>query len=100
MVLPHRRDLRTEPIRGNVDTRLEKLRAGSYDALIMAAAVLKRLGVSPPHCTPLDPGEFAPAEGEGVLAGEPRQADRGLPEVLRAVGHARTGSWRLAVRAF
>ena len=100
MVLTHRPDLRTEPIRGNVDTRLEKLRAGSYDALIMAAAGLKRLGLSPPHCTPLDPDEFVPAVGQGVLAVEARQADRELLEVLRAVDDTRTRLAALAERAF
>jgi len=72
MVLAGRPDLRTEAIRGNVDTRLEKLRAGAYDALIMAAAGLKRLGLSPAHCTPLDLAEFVPAVGQGVLAVEAR----------------------------
>jgi hydroxymethylbilane synthase len=100
MVLASRPDLRTEPIRGNVDTRLEKLRGGAYDALIMAAAGLKRLGLSPPHCTPLDPSEFVPAVGQGVLAIEARQADRELLELLRAVDDTRTRLAALAERAF
>jgi hydroxymethylbilane synthase len=100
MVLTRRPDLRTEPIRGNVETRLEKLRAGAYDALIMAAAGLKRLGLSPPHCTPLDPAEFVPAVGQGVLAVEARQADRELLELLRGVDDTRTRLAALAERAF
>ena len=100
MVLAARPDLRTEPIRGNVDTRLEKLRAGAYDALIMAAAGLKRLGLSPPHCTPLDPAEFVPAVGQGVLAVEARQADRELLELLRGLDDTRTRLAALAERAF
>jgi hydroxymethylbilane synthase len=100
MVLARRPDLRTEPIRGNVDTRLEKLRAGAYDALIMAAAGLKRLGLSPSHATPLDPAEFVPAVGQGVLAVEARQADRELLEVLRALDDTRTRLAALAERAF
>jgi hydroxymethylbilane synthase len=100
MVLARRPDLRTEPIRGNVDTRLEKLRAGAYDAIIMAAAGLKRLGLSPPHRTPLDPAEFVPAVGQGVLAVEARQADRELLELLRAVDDTRTRLAALAERAF
>ena len=100
MVLARRPDLRTEPIRGNVDTRLEKLRAGAYDALIMAAAGLKRLGLSPPHATALDPAEFVPAVGQGVLAVEARQADRELLELLRALDDTRTRLAALAERAF
>ena len=100
MVLAWRPDLRTEPIRGNVDTRLEKLRAGAYDALVMAAAGLKRLGLNPAHATPLDPGEFVPAVGQGVLAVEARQADRELLELLRVVDDTRTRLAAMAERAF
>jgi len=100
MVLARRPDLRTEPIRGNVETRLGKLRAGDYDALVMAAAGLKRLGLNPAHATPLDPVEFVPAVGQGVLAVEARQADRELLEVLRAVDDTRTRLAALAERAF
>lgn len=100
MVLTRRPDLRAEPIRGNVDTRLEKLRAGGYDALIMAAAGLKRLGLDPPHALALDPAEFVPAVGQGVLAVEARQADRELLELLRAVDDTRTRLAALAERAF
>lgn len=100
MVLARRPDLRAEPIRGNVETRLEKLRAGAYDALVMAAAGLKRLGLCPAHATPLDPVEFVPAVGQGVLAVEARQADRELLEVLRAVDDTRTRHAAQAERAF
>jgi hydroxymethylbilane synthase len=99
MVLARRPDLRAEPIRGNVETRLEKLRGGAYDGLVMAAAGLERLGLSPPHCTPLDPAEFVPAAGQGVLAVEARQADRELLELLRGVDDTRTRFAALAERA-
>ena len=98
LVLRRRPDLRAEPIRGNVDTRLEKLRAGAYDALVLAAAGLNRLGLRLPHCTPLDPAEFVPAVGQGVLAVEARQADRELLELLSAVDDTRTRLAALAER--
>ena len=72
LVLARRPDLRIEPIRGNVDTRLEKLRGGAYDALVMAAAGLKRLGLSPPHARRSSVDEFVPAVGQGMLAIEAR----------------------------
>ncbi|MGH7398671.1 MAG: hydroxymethylbilane synthase [Candidatus Rokuibacteriota bacterium] len=100
MVLARRPDLRAEPIRGNVETRLDKLRAGAYDALVMAAAGLERLGLSPPHCTLLDPDDFVPAVGQGVLAVEARQADRELLELLRGVDDTRTRLASVAERAF
>ncbi|MGH7401016.1 MAG: hydroxymethylbilane synthase [Candidatus Rokuibacteriota bacterium] len=100
MVLARRPDLRAEAIRGNVETRLDKLRAGAYDALVMAAAGLERLGLSPPHGTPLDPAEFVPAVGQGVLAVEARQADRELLELLRGVDDTRTRLAAVAERAF
>lgn len=59
-------------IRGNVGTRLAKLGADGYDALVLAAAGLQRLGLHPDHVTPLDPEVCVPAPGQGALALEGR----------------------------
>jgi len=99
-VLARRPDLRTEPIRGNVETRVDKLAAGAYDAIVLAAAGLRRLGVNPPHVTPLDVGEFVPAVGQGILAVEAREADREVLELLRRLDDTRSRSEALAERAF
>jgi hydroxymethylbilane synthase len=100
MVLAHRPDLRPEPIRGNVETRLGKLDAGTYDGIVLALAGLKRLGLSPPHVLPLDVDEFVPAVGQGVLAVEAREADREVLELLGRLDDTRTRSEALAERAF
>jgi hydroxymethylbilane synthase len=100
LVLARRPDLRTEPIRGNVETRLDKLAAGTYDAIVLAAAGLRRLGVNPPHGTPLDVSEFVPAVGQGILAVEAREADREVLELLRRLDDTRSRSEALAERAF
>jgi hydroxymethylbilane synthase len=63
------------PLRGNVNTRLRKLDEGQYDAIILAAAGLKRLGFGPRIASLLDPEESLPAVGQGALALECR-ADR------------------------
>jgi len=67
--------LRIEPLRGNVNTRLRKLDEGQYDAIILAAAGLKRLGFAKRIASLLDPEESLPAAGQGALAIECR-ADR------------------------
>jgi hydroxymethylbilane synthase len=100
MVLARRPDLRAEPIRGNVETRLDKLSAGTYDAIVLALAGLNRLGVTPPHVVPLDIDEFVPAVGQGVLALEAREADREVLELLRRLDDTRSRSEALAERAF
>jgi hydroxymethylbilane synthase len=100
LVLARRPDLRTEPIRGNVETRVDKLAAGAYDAIVLAAAGLRRLRVNPPHVTPLDVGEFVPAVGQGILAVEAREADREVLELLRRLDDTRSRSEALAERAF
>lgn len=64
-----------EPLRGNVNTRLRKLDEGQYDAIILAAAGLKRLGFGQRIASLLDPEESLPAVGQGALALECR-ADR------------------------
>lgn len=100
LVVARRPDLRTEPIRGNVETRVDKLAAGAYDAIVLAAAGLRRLGVHPTHVTALDVGEFVPAVGQGILAVEAREADREVLELLRRLDDTRSRSEALAERAF
>jgi hydroxymethylbilane synthase len=79
----HRRpDLRVEMLRGNVDTRLAKLAAGEADAILLAFAGLKRLGLGHLPTSLIDPVECPPAPGQGALAIETRVADRDLPWVL------------------
>jgi hydroxymethylbilane synthase len=76
-----RRDLETVPLRGNIDTRLRKLNEGVVDAIVLAAAGLKRLGLAPSsHYLPQD--IFVPAIGQGALALEGRASDEGLAELL------------------
>lgn len=62
-----RPDLKIEALRGNVNTRLAKLDAGNYDAIILAAAGLKRLGFSSRIRAILDPAQFLPAIAQGAL---------------------------------
>lgn len=76
----HRRpDLDIQMLRGNVDTRLAKLAAGEHDAILLAYAGLKRLGLGDRVAGLIDPIQCPPAPGQGALAIETRQADRDLP---------------------
>ncbi len=86
----HRRpDLRIEVLRGNVDTRLAKLDAGDFDAILLAAAGLNRLGLSGRIIELFDPTAAPPAPGQGALALEVREGDLGA-EWLAALRHAPT----------
>jgi hydroxymethylbilane synthase len=100
LLLARRPDLAIEPIRGNVETRLAKLDRGEYDALVMAGAGLKRLGVVPAHSWLLQTEEFLPAVGQGILGVEARQADREMLELLRRLDDTRTRMQALAERSF
>jgi hydroxymethylbilane synthase len=66
-LLALRPDLRIEPVRGNVGTRLGRLDAGEYDALLLAAAGLRRLGLTERVSEFLDVANFVPAPGQGAL---------------------------------
>ena len=92
--------LRIEPLRGNVTTRLRKLDAGDYDAVILAAAGLKRLGLEDRITRLLPPAESLPAPGQGALGVEclARRAD--LVETLAVINHAATARCVAAERAF
>lgn len=100
LVLARRPDLVPEPIRGNVETRIEKLGAGACDATILAAAGLRRLGLTPPHLTTLPVEEFVPAVGQGILAIEAREADREMLELLGRLDDTRSRSAAVAERSF
>jgi hydroxymethylbilane synthase len=77
-------------LRGNVDTRLAKLQAGEVDGLVLAAAGLARLGVSPPAATPLPLDEMVPAPGQGALAVQVRADDSMTLEIIRGIEHPRS----------
>lgn len=79
----HRRpDLQVVNLRGNVDTRLAKLDAGEADAIVLALAGLKRLGLGHLAHAAIDPVEQPPAPGQGALAIEVRAADADAPWVV------------------
>ncbi|MBC5811377.1 MAG: hydroxymethylbilane synthase [Candidatus Eremiobacteraeota bacterium] len=73
-----RPDLAYVPLRGNVDTRLRKLRDGECDAIVLAAAGLARLGLRATHMAPFEPSALTPAVGQGALAIEVRAPDEEL----------------------
>jgi len=100
LVLARRPDLRVEPIRGNVDTRLRKLEEGLYDALVMARAGLERLGLKPEHVQVFSVEEFLPAVGQGILGVEARATDRAVLEALQGLDDATARAEALAERAF
>lgn len=100
LVLARRPDLAVEPIRGNVDTRLGKLAAGGFDAVVLAAAGLDRLGVTPEHVSPLDPEEFVPAVGQGIIAVQARAADATTLAALREIDDHATRVCATAERAY
>jgi hydroxymethylbilane synthase len=91
-----RPDLRIEPLRGNLDTRLRKLDEGQYDAIVLAAAGLMRLGLSERIRMRFEARQMLPAAGQGALGIEVRADDTGLRELLAGLIHAPT--W-LAVHA-
>jgi hydroxymethylbilane synthase len=78
-----------EPVRGNLDTRLRKLEEGRYDAILLAAAGLKRLGWGGRISEILEPETMCPAVGQGALAVETRTSGAGL-DACRALDHPAT----------
>lgn len=83
--LNHREDVTISDLRGNVPTRIDKLRSGNYDAILLAKAGLDRLELNLDefHVEVLDPKEFIPAPAQGVLGLQIRNADTELFNVLQ-----------------
>ena len=85
-----RPELRARDLRGNVDTRLRKLAEGDVDAVVLAAAGLARLGITPEHWTPLPLDEMVPAPGQGALAVQARANDRAVLDIVRQLDDERS----------
>ncbi len=100
MIRRMRPDLRVEALRGNVGTRLDKARNGEFDAVILAMAGLKRLGLDAAVTEILDRTTFIPAVGQGAVALVTRIGDARVRRVVDAIVHAQTGIELIAERAF
>lgn len=90
-------------LRGNVQTRLSKLRDGQYDGIILAAAGIERLGYEKEegiYYQYLDPEVFLPAAGQGILAVESRTEDVEMAEILAAIHSEKAECLLMAERAF
>jgi hydroxymethylbilane synthase len=98
-LLALRPDLRIEPLRGNLDTRLRKLDEGAYDAVVLAAAGLQRLGLAPRIRLRFEPAQMLPAAGQGALAIEVRADDHELRALLAPLEHTPTALATQAERA-
>lgn len=95
-----RPDLEVAPLRGNIDTRLRKLDEGQYDAIILAAAGLIRLGLEQRIIQLLEPEVMLPAVGQGALGIEFRSIDTEVRRILASIHHEETSICVRAERAF
>ena len=94
-----RPDLRIEPLRGNLDTRLRKLDEGQYDAIVLAAAGLMRLGLESRIRNRFELHEMLPAAGQGALGIEVRSERTDLIELLAPLSHRSSALATAAERA-
>ena len=99
-VLSLRPDLVLQDLRGNVDTRIRRLREGVFDAILLARAGLVRLGREGEATEVLDPEVILPAPGQGAIALECRVDDRDTAEAAAPLHHEETALAVIAERAF
>ena len=95
-----RSDVQVVPIRGNVETRLEKSAGDDYDGAVLAAAGLDRLEMGDRISEYLEPREFVPAPGQGALAVEARRDDARAVEMVSHIDHRKTRREVTCERAF
>jgi len=100
MVRRERPDLKVELLRGNVQTRLAKLKSGEVDATILALAGLKRLGLEHEAASVMDAARFLPAVAQGAIALVVRDGDARSLAAARTISHAATTACVAAERAF
>jgi hydroxymethylbilane synthase len=94
-----RPDLVIKDLRGNVDTRLRKLDEGHYDALVLASAGLRRLGLSSRITAAIPPEQMLPAVGQGAIAIEARADDGETAKLVSRLNHEPTMQACIAERA-
>lgn len=99
-VLALRPDLTIKMLRGNVQTRINKMLNGEFDAIILASAGIKRLGLSVPYEVPLTPPQFLPACGQGALGIEIRKDRQDIIERIAFLNHRETQICVEAERSF
>ena len=92
-------DARFEPIRGNLDTRLRKLDRGDHDALVLAAAGVRRLGFTERISATLPLDICIPAPGQGAIAVEVREGDQHTRGLVAQIDHPQTAGEIVAERA-
>lgn len=85
-------------LRGNVPTRIRKMTEGQYDAIVLAEAGIRRLGLEPPWMQRIDPEVMLPAPGQGALGLQIRADDRALAQKLAALNDAPTAACCTAER--
>lgn len=95
-----RPDVEIESIRGNLDTRIKKLQAGDYDAIVLAAAGLRRLGQENVISEYLDDTVMIPAVGQGALCIETRENDPDIQQIMDKLDHSDTRTCVSGERAF
>ena len=98
-ILNLRPDLEIRDIRGNVDTRLEKLDSGEYDAIVLAAAGLTRLRLEDRISFEFDSKQMLPAVGQGALGLETRSDDKSIRDIVGELNHRESYSAALSERS-
>lgn len=99
-ILYHFPYLNVGPIRGNVDTRIKKLRDGGFDAIVLAVAGVERLNLAGELAEICPADFFIPAPGQGILAVECRESDDDLNEILSEINHRDSSIAASAERSF
>jgi hydroxymethylbilane synthase len=95
-IISLRNDFKVIPLRGNIDSRIEKALKGEYDAIILAEAGLKRLGKEQYISERFDPKKFLPAAGQGALAIVCKKTDKKLVQFLHKIEHTQS---RISINA-
>tara|TARA_Y100000590_G_scaffold102029_1_gene115892 strand:+ start:3785 stop:4699 length:915 start_codon:yes stop_codon:yes gene_type:complete len=95
-----RRDLTIKPIRGNVDSRIQKMRDGQFDAIVVAAAGISRLNRNDEVSQYFRTTELIPPPGQGALAIETRSSDVWIQDLLKSVNHEPSEKAVTAERSF
>jgi hydroxymethylbilane synthase len=94
-----RSDLNVRPIRGNVETRVKKVRSGEYSAVVLAEAGLKRIGMADMIAERFKMKEFVPAPGQGAIAIVCKRNNKKVAQMLRTIEDSRSRGEVLAERA-